>query len=114
MTPGLLSLAPCAEAADLPITVIGFTSPVPAPSVVTLDIMTSAFALCEMTAGAAPRRYRAPGFSDSAGRVGWRWHVNAQARRGQYPVVVVCTKGTDRGELKLELRVSGPARAPAN
>jgi hypothetical protein len=95
-------MAPSASAGDLPMTVVTLSSPVQAFEEANLEIETGWFAVCHLVTRGRTGPYRASGFADAAGRLGWRWRVGPP---GLYRLVVTCGKGEDRGELRLSLNV---------
>jgi hypothetical protein len=97
-----VAMAVPAWAGDLPMSLVALSSPVPAFAVATVEIETGWFAVCQLVARGRTGFHRASGFADAAGRVSWRWPVGSP---GLYGVLVTCTKGEDRGQLRASFNV---------
>jgi len=103
-----LHLGP-ARAADLLITLISVTSPAPPFSDATLAISTSPSANCSIVvhykSGPSRAKGLVPKVASSSGRVNWTWRVGSNTTPGRWPIIVICEKGMDHGELRTSFEV---------
>lgn len=105
----LLSLATAAGAADLTVALVSVSTPAPRGSEAIVRVQTAPGAACSIEV-----RYRSgpskahgldPKVADTRGDVLWRWQVGSATTRGRWPIVVICSKGPDRGSLYTSFEV---------
>jgi len=98
-----------AQAAEVPITLISVTSPAAPFTDATLTISTSSGANCSIVvqykSGPSRAKGLVPKVANSSGRVSWTWRVGSNTTPGRWPIVVICEKGLDRGELRTSFEV---------
>jgi hypothetical protein len=79
---------------DLPLALIGLTSPVhpgrDAHLTVRTDPGTQCMLLWHYKAGASDADVTLPKRADATGRITWTWRVDPQAAAGTWPVIVHC------------------------
>lgn len=98
-----------AQADDLRVILISVTSPAAPFSDATLTISTAPGASCsiEVRYKSGPSRARGliPQVVSSSGRASWTWRVGSNTTPGLWPIVVMCDKGADHGELRTAFQV---------
>jgi hypothetical protein len=96
-------------AADLPVNLVSVTSPAAPFTDAKLEVKTAPEALCHITvvykSGPSKAKGLVPRQADAGGRVGWVWRVGSNTTPGQWPIIVVCRKGQDQGELRTSFEV---------
>jgi len=96
-------------AADLRVSVVSLSSPAAPSSDATLEIQTTPGATCTITvqykSGPSRAKGLVPNVADSKGRVGWLWRVGSNTTPGKWPIIVSCSKGEERGELRTAFEV---------
>jgi hypothetical protein len=105
----LLGLHGLAWAAGLPVALVHLSSSVARFTDATIQVKTTPDAACSITVlyKSGPSRAKGldPRLADRSGFVVWRWRVGSSTTPGQWPIVVTCEKGGDRGELRTSFEV---------
>ncbi|HEV2055928.1 MAG TPA: hypothetical protein VGV06_12250 [Methylomirabilota bacterium] len=96
-------------AAGLPVSLVQLSSPVERFTDASITVKTAPAASCAITVlyKSGPSRAKGldPKLADHSGFVTWRWRVGSKTTPGQWPVVVTCEHGGNRGELRTMLEV---------
>jgi hypothetical protein len=96
-------------AAELPVALVNVTSPAAPFSDARLDVKTVAEADCQISvlykSGPSRAKGLVPRQADSVGRVAWVWRVGSNTTPGQWPIIVMCRKGQDEGQLRTSFEV---------
>lgn len=104
-----LLLAWPAAAADLTVSLVSLSSPVAPFSDAFIRIQTAPGASCAIEvryrSGPSKARGLEPKVADARGAVSWQWRVGSGTTRGRWPIVVACSKGSDRGGLYTSFEV---------
>ena len=94
-------------AADLRVSVVSLSSPVAPSGDATLEIQTTPGASCSITVlyKSGPSRAKGLGLkmADGKGRVVWQWRVGTTP--GEWPIIVSCSKGAERRQLRTAFEV---------
>jgi micrococcal nuclease len=106
----LLAVLPgLAGAAALVVSLVQLSSPVAPFSDAMISVKTLPAASCTIAVlyKSGPSRAKGLGakMADGSGVVEWRWRVGSSTTPGQWPVVVTCERGSDRGELRTMFEV---------
>ncbi len=106
---GALLLAWRAAAADLTVALLSLSSPAPPGSDADIRVQTAPSAACSIEvryrSGLSKARGLEPKVTDARGGVSWQWRVGSKTTRGRWPIVVTCSKGSDRGSLYTSFEV---------
>jgi hypothetical protein len=98
-----------AWAGALPLSVVSLSSPVQPFTDATLGARTAPGATCDITviyqSGPSVAKGLVPKQADSRGDIAWRWRVGSNTTPGTWPIIVACSKGQDRSELKTSFEV---------
>ncbi len=98
-----------ADAADLTVALISLSSPAPPGSEAIIQVQTAPGAACSIEvryrSGPSKARGLEPKVADQRGAVTWQWQVGSKTTRGRWPIVVTCSKGSDRGSLYTSFEV---------
>jgi hypothetical protein len=109
MLVGCLSLAQLVAAADLLVALVSVSTPAPRGSEAIVRAQTVPGATCsiEVRYRSGPSRARGlePKAADTRGEVSWRWQVGSSTTPGRWPILVICSKGPDRGTLYTSFEV---------
>ena len=96
-------------AADLRVSVVSLSSPAPPLSNPTLEIQTTPGANCSITvlykSGPSRAKGLGPKMADGKGRVVWQWRVESNTMSGKWPIIVSCSKGEERRQLRTAFEV---------
>jgi hypothetical protein len=80
---------------DLPLTLVGLTSPVNRGRAASITVQTDPHTQCMLLwhykAGATDADVALPKRADANGRVTWMWRVDPHATPGTWPVIVHCS-----------------------
>jgi hypothetical protein len=105
----LLVLTAPGWTAALTVSLVHLSSPVAPFSDATIQVKTVPGAACTITvlykSGPSRARGLVPRAADRSGFVEWQWRVGSNTTPGQWPVVVTCEQGGERGELRALLEV---------
>jgi hypothetical protein len=86
---------PAAAARDLPLQLVGVTSPVRAGHDARLTVRTAPRTQCMLlfhyTAGGEATTLTVPKRADDRGRVSWAWRVDSRTAPGTWPIIVHCS-----------------------
>lgn len=90
-------------AQQLAVTLVSLTSPVWAGNNAALAVTTTARANCQIRVLYKSDPSTAQGLvsksADKQGGVHWTWKVNSRTPRGNWPITVTCTRGSQSGTL---------------
>ena len=96
-------------AADLRVSVVSLSSPVAPSGDATLEIQTTPGASCSITvlykSGPSRAKGLGPKMADGKGRVVWQWRVGSNTTPGEWPIIVSCSKGAERRQLRTAFKV---------
>ena len=96
-------------AADLRVSVVSLSSPAAPSSDATLEIQTTPGASCSITvlykSGPSRAKGLGPKMADGKGRVVWQWRVGSNTTPGEWPIIVSCSKGVERRQLRTAFEV---------